>query len=62
MMVDIVVPDLPFVDSDEVAVIVSGLGATPVMELYILQPNEACCRKRIRVYKDVVRKYFTSWK
>ena len=35
-MVNIVLPDYPFVSGDEVAVLVSGLGATPVMELYVL--------------------------
>ena len=62
MMVDIVVPDLPFVDGDEVAVIVSGLGATPVMELYILynRIEELLSEKGIRVYKAFVGNYFTS--
>lgn len=36
MMLDIVVPDLPFVSGDRVAVLLSGLGATPLMEQYIL--------------------------
>lgn len=35
-MVDVVLPDYPFEKGDEVAVLVSGLGATPVMELYVL--------------------------
>ena len=35
-MVDIVLPDYPFKTGDEVVVLVSGLGATPVMELYVL--------------------------
>jgi len=62
MMVDIVVPDLPFVEGDEVAVIVSGLGATPVMELYILynKIEELLAEKGIKVYKSFVGNYFTS--
>lgn len=36
MMLDIVVPDLPFVAGNRVAVLISGLGATPLMEQYIL--------------------------
>jgi dihydroxyacetone kinase-like protein len=36
MMLDTILPDLPFRKNDEVVVLVSGLGATPVMELYIL--------------------------
>ena len=35
-MTDIVLPDYPFVEGDEVVILVSGLGATPVMELYVL--------------------------
>ena len=35
-MVDIIVPDYPFEEGDEVVVLVSGLGATPIMELYVL--------------------------
>ncbi|MES2394108.1 MAG: dihydroxyacetone kinase subunit DhaK [Acidobacteriota bacterium] len=35
-MLDIILPDLPFTAGDRVAVLVSGLGATPLMELYIL--------------------------
>lgn len=61
-MVDIVVPDMPFVDGDEVAVIVSGLGATPVMELYILynKIEELLREKGIKVYRAFVGNYFTS--
>jgi dihydroxyacetone kinase len=36
MMLAAVLPDLPFVSGDRVAVLVSGLGATPLMEQYIL--------------------------
>lgn len=36
LMLDVVLPDLPIVRGDRVAVLVSGLGATPVMEQYIL--------------------------
>lgn len=36
MMLGAVLPDLPFGAGDRVAVLVSGLGATPVMESYIL--------------------------
>ena len=61
-MVDIVVPDMPFVEGDELAVIVSGLGATPVMELYILynRIEELLREKGIKVYKAFVGNYFTS--
>lgn len=36
LMLKVVLPDLPFVKNDRVALLVSGLGATPIMELYIL--------------------------
>lgn len=35
-MLAAVLPDLPFVKGDRVAVLISGLGATPLMEQYIL--------------------------
>ncbi|MFT3849083.1 MAG: dihydroxyacetone kinase subunit DhaL [Propionivibrio sp.] len=36
LMLKVILPDLPFVKNDRVALLVSGLGATPIMELYIL--------------------------
>ena len=61
-MVDVILPDLPFAANDEVAVLVSGLGATPVMELYILYNKvEALLReKNISVYRSYAGNYFTS--
>lgn len=61
-MVDVVVPDYPFVEGDEVAVLVSGLGATPVMELYVLydEIERLLAEKGIRVYRPYVGNYFTS--
>ncbi len=60
--VEAILPDLPFKDSDEVAVIVSGLGATPVMELYIFynKVEELLAEKGITVYRQYVGNYFTS--
>ena len=62
MMVEAVVSDMPFVAGDELAVVVSGLGATPIMELYILynKIEELLAAKGIRVYKPFVGNYFTS--
>lgn len=62
IMVDTVLPDLPFVDNDEVVVLVSGLGATPVMELYILfnKVAEILKDKHITIYRSYVGNYFTS--
>ncbi len=60
--VNAILPDKPFVDGDEVAVIVSGLGATPVMELYIFynKVEELLMEKGITVYHQYVGNYFTS--
>lgn len=61
-MVDVVVPDYPFAAGDEVVVLVSGLGATPVMELYVLYDEIArlLTEKGIHIYRPYVGNYFTS--
>jgi dihydroxyacetone kinase-like protein len=61
-MVDIVLPDYPFVEGDEVVVLVSGLGATPVMELYVLynEIEPLLKEKGVRIHKAYVGNYFTS--
>jgi dihydroxyacetone kinase-like protein len=62
MMLDEVLPDLPFEKNDAVVALVSGLGATPVMELYILYNKvaEILAGKDIKVYRSYVGNYFTS--
>lgn len=61
-MTSLVCDDIPFTAGDEVAVLVSGLGATPVMEQYIFYDElEKELRDRgITVYKSYVGNYFTS--
>lgn len=61
-MVDVVIPDYPFEEGDEVAVLVSGLGATPVMELYVLydEIDKLLKDKGIRIFRSYVGNYFTS--
>ena len=61
-MVDTLLPDYPFVEGDEVVVLVSGLGATPVMELYVLfyEIERLIHQNGIKVYKSYVGNYFTS--
>jgi dihydroxyacetone kinase-like protein len=61
-MVDVVLPDLPFAENDEVVVLISGLGATPVMELYILynKVEEILREKLFSIYRPYVGNYFTS--
>lgn len=62
MMVEPVVADLPFRSGDEVAVLVSGLGATPVMELHILYAEVAdrLAAAGLKVHRPYVGNYFTS--
>ena len=61
-MTDVVLPDYPFESGDEVVVLVSGLGATPVMELYVLynEVEKILKEKGIVIYKPYVGNYFTS--
>ena len=61
-MVDIVVPDYPYQAGDEVVVLVSGLGATPVMELYVLynEIDKLLKAQGIQTYRSYVGNYFTS--
>jgi len=61
-MVDVVVPDYPFVAGDEVVVLVSGLGATPIMELYVLydEIDRLLTEKGIKTHRSYVGNYFTS--
>lgn len=61
-MLDIVLPDYPFKDGDEVVALVSGLGATPVMELYVLyhEIERLLTAQGIRVHRAYVGNYFTS--
>lgn len=61
-MLDIILKDLPFESGDEVVVLLSGLGATPVMEQYIVydRVSELLNEKGISVHKAYVGNYFTS--
>ncbi|NDL67684.1 dihydroxyacetone kinase subunit DhaK [Anaerotalea alkaliphila] len=62
IMTDIILPDQPFMSGDEVVVLVSGLGATPVMEQYIVynRVEEILAEKGIKVHRSYVGNYFTS--
>jgi dihydroxyacetone kinase-like protein len=61
-MVDIVLPDYPFGSGDEVVVLVSGLGATPVMELYVLydEIEKLITGGGIKIHRGYAGNYFTS--
>ena len=62
MMMDVILPDLPFKSGDEVCVLISGLGSTPLLELYILfrKVDAILQSKKISVYKSYVGNLFTS--
>ena len=61
-MAETVVNDLQLGEGEEAAVLLSGLGATPVMELYVLYDEiERYLREKgISVYKTFVGDYVTS--
>jgi dihydroxyacetone kinase-like protein len=62
MCLDTILPDLPFAAGDEVVALVSGLGATPVSELYVFyrKVNQILGSKNMTVFKSYVGNYFTS--
>lgn len=63
MSLDTILPDLPFEKGDEVVVLVSGLGATPIMELYIFYNTVEeilTGEKGMSVHRPYVGEYFTS--
>ncbi|MBT3296222.1 MAG: dihydroxyacetone kinase subunit DhaK [Verrucomicrobia bacterium] len=62
MCLDTILPDLPFAAGDDVVALVSGLGATPVSELYVFyrKVNQILGSKNMTVFKSYVGNYFTS--
>jgi dihydroxyacetone kinase-like protein len=62
MMMDIILPDLPMRSGDELCLLISGLGSTPLMELYILyrKIGRILEDKNISLYRSYVGDYFTS--
>ncbi len=62
MMLDKILPDIPFEKGDEVVVLVSGLGATPINELYVFYDDveKQLSEAGITVYKPLVGNFFTS--
>lgn len=61
-MCEVVLPDLPFSKGDAVVLLISGLGSTPLMELYILHKDiEAILgEKGLLIHRSYVGNYFTS--
>jgi dihydroxyacetone kinase-like protein len=61
-MTDVVLPDLPFRPGDETVVLLSGLGSTPLLELYILYNDiqRILQARGLRIHRSYVGNYFTS--
>ncbi|MHC5176291.1 dihydroxyacetone kinase subunit DhaK [Serratia rhizosphaerae] len=61
-MLDFVLGDMPLAQGDDAVVLISGLGATPVMELYIYYGEIAqrLAARGINVHRRYVGNYFTS--
>jgi dihydroxyacetone kinase-like protein len=61
-LLEAVVSDLPYESGDEVAVMVNGLGGTPISELYILygRAHEQLDQRGITVGRSYVGEYCTS--
>jgi dihydroxyacetone kinase len=62
LMMERILADLPFARGDDVCVLVSGLGATPLMELYLLYGHVADALKAggIEPRRRFIGNYFTS--
>jgi dihydroxyacetone kinase-like protein len=61
-LLDAIVPDLPYQSGDRVALMVNGLGGTPISELYILfrRAHQALAEQGITVGRSYVNEYCTS--
>ena len=61
-MLDAVVGDLPYASGDRVALMINGLGGTPISELYILfgRAHEQLTKRGITVGRSYVGEYCTS--
>lgn len=61
-LLDAIVPDLPYETGDRVALMVNGLGGTPISELYILfrRAHQVLADKGITVGRSYVNEYCTS--
>ncbi|MBS2771148.1 dihydroxyacetone kinase subunit DhaK [Anoxybacillus sp. PDR2] len=57
-----ILEDLPWKEHDKVAVMINGLGATPLMELYIIHKkvSEILREKRIHIHETFVGEFMTS--
>jgi dihydroxyacetone kinase-like protein len=62
LLLGAIVPDIPFVAGDEVALMVNGLGGTPITELYLLYgiAHKKLAEQGIKVFRSYVGEYCTS--
>ena len=62
ILLDAIVPDLPYESGDKVALMINGLGGTPISELYLLYgiAAEKLAAKGINVTRSYVGEYCTS--
>ena len=62
ILLDAVIPDLPFESGDEIALMINGLGGTPISELYLLygRAHEQLAGRGISVGRSYVGEYCTS--
>jgi dihydroxyacetone kinase-like protein len=62
IMLNAVVPDLPFKSGDEVALMINGLGGTTIGELYLLYgiAHKKLEAQGIKVFRSYVNEYCTS--
>ena len=61
-LLDAVVSDLPYESGDEVALMINGLGGTPISELYIVygRAHAQLAERGINVTRSYVGEYCTS--
>lgn len=57
-----ILSDLPFESGDEVAVMINGLGGTPLMEQFIMNKkvNEILTEKGIKIHRTFIGEFMTS--
>jgi dihydroxyacetone kinase-like protein len=62
LLLDAIVPDLPYQKGDRVALMVNGLGGTPISELYLLYgiAHEQLKKRGVQVTRNYVGEYCTS--
>jgi dihydroxyacetone kinase-like protein len=62
MLMDPVIGDLPFKKGDDVLLFVNGMGATPLIELYIIYRKAAQIGKKhgLKIVRNLVGTYITS--